>query len=289
MIDKKLLDEVIEVSNKKEFISKGLLLRVIINIIENSNFITKEKFEEIKYVKFDNVYALASCQRNLGIIEVDYENIIESKKEYTDVSYLTSNLLIIQAVMHEVEHLNEEYKITKKGFKAQLLRINSQNFLDNMWKEKSKKFTSVRKRKRYIDDKYLEYSTQYWSIFPAEKLAEAESFELLLRCLDAYPNFKKDYKKEYILILKAYIDKLKQGYTYNSKIGKYNVPLRDYLKFINYYVKYEDLNLVLYKYNEAKTLKTSFSIEERMKYGLPITKEDVKQLTSKILVLKGTK
>lgn len=289
MISNELLEEVINVSKKKKFISKGLLFRIIINTIENSNDITKERFKEIKYVNFDNRFALASCQRNLGIIEVDYKNIIGSKKEFTDVSYLTSNLLIIQSVMHEVEHLNEEYKTTKKGFKAQLLRINSQKFLDNMWKDKSKKFISKRKRQKYIDDKYLQYSTQYWEIFPVEKIAEAESFELLLGSLDKYPNFKKNYKKEYIFILKEYINKLKQGYIYNSQTEKYNVPLRDYLKFINYYVKYEDLNLVLQKSNETKNLRTKFSIEERMKFGLPITNEDIKQVTSKILVLKSTK
>lgn len=289
MISNELLEEVISESKKKRFISKGLLMRVAISVIENSNPKTKQKFQEIKYVKFDNEYALASCYRDLGIIEIDYEKIIESKKEYTDVSYLTANFLIIQTVMHEVEHLNEDYKISQKGFKAQLLRINSQDFLDKMWKDKSKKFNSIKKRKKYIEEKELEYSTKYWDIFPAEKIAEAESFELLLKVLDQYPGFKKNYKKEYLFILKEYIDRLNQGYTYNSEMEKYNVPLRDYLKFINYYVKYENLKLVLQKSNETKSLKTTFSVEERMKYGLPITKEDVKQLTSKILVLKSTK
>lgn len=147
MISNELLEEVISESKKKRFISKGLLMRVAISVIENSNPKTKQKFQEIKYVKFDNEYALASCYRDLGIIEIDYEKIIESKKEYTDVSYLTANFLIIQTVMHEVEHLNEDYKISQKGFKAQLLRINSQDFLDKMWKDKSKSLIVLKKEK----------------------------------------------------------------------------------------------------------------------------------------------
>lgn len=289
MISNELLEEVINISKKKKYISKGLLLRILINVIENSNSVTKSKFQEIKYVNFDCDFALASCQRDSGIIEVDYERIVEFKKEFSDVSYLAANLLIIQTVMHEIEHLNEDYKITQKGFKAQLLKINSEKFMANMWKEKSKKFTGVIKRKKYIDDKFLELNTKHWKIYPVEKIAEAESFELLLKSLDAYPNFKKDYRREYIFILKNYIDKLKQGYNYNRKTGKYNIPLRDYLKFINYYVKYEDLNLVLKKSNESKNLKARFSIEERMKFGFPIKKEEVKSVTNKILVLRSTK
>lgn len=155
-----------------------------------------------------------------------------------------------------------------------------------MWEEKSKKFNSQRKRDRYIESKNLELNSKYWDIYPCEKIAEAEAFELLLRSLNTYPNFKKDYKREYLYILKKYIDSLKQGYKYNKETGKYNIPLRDYLRFINYYVKYEDLNLTVKKSNKSLNLKSRFSIEDRMKFGLPITNEDIKELNKQKIILK---
>lgn len=289
MISNELLKEVIDVSNRNQYISKDLLLRVVYNVIENSNPITKSTFSEIKFINSRFSTFQAQCFEESGLINVFYNLIKKDVKHYTNISYLLANLLIIRVLLHEIEHLNEAYKATLPGLKGRILKINSSKFMDKMWEEKSKVYTSKRKRQRYIKNKYSELNTEYWSIYPCEKIAEADSMELLLRSLDNYPNFKKTYKKEYIYLLKGYIDGLKQGYNYDGKTGKYNSPLKDYLNFIEHYVKYEDLGFVLQKASESKKLSESFSVEERMKLGLPVSLEEIKSVSKKIFVLKSTK
>lgn len=289
MINNELLKEVIEVSNKNQYISKDLLLRIVYNVIENSNPITKSTFSEIKFINSRFSTFQAQCFEESGLINVFYNLIKKDVKHYTNISYLLANLLIIQVLLHEIEHLNEAYKATLPGLKGRILKINSSKFMDKMWEEKSKVYASKRKRQRYIKNKCSELNSEYWSIYPCEKIAEVDSMELLLRSLDNYPNFKKTHKKEYIYLLKGYIDRLKQGYIYDGKTGKYNSPLKDYLNFVEHYVKYEDLGFVLQKSSETKKLSERFSVEERMKLGLPVSLEEIKSVSKKIFVLKSTK
>lgn len=102
MISNELLSEIIKVSNKNQYIDKRLLLQVATNAIENSNPITKSKFQEIIYTNDKFSSFQAKCYEDLGLIYVYYDQIISDIKRYNKISYLTANLLIIQVLLHEI-------------------------------------------------------------------------------------------------------------------------------------------------------------------------------------------
>lgn len=286
MISNELLEEIIDVSNKRKFISKGLLLRIAVNIIEQTNFITKSKFQEIRFVDMDWDFAGAVCDKINGVIKIDYEKIINYEKSLCS-SYLNANLEIIQIVLHEIEHLDEFFKSKQNNFQSKLINISSSEFISNMYYDKSKTlYRNQEKRINYTNKKFREFNEKNYEIIPIERIADIDSYKKLLNSLDNFPNFYNMYLKTYAFILKQYLNSLKSGYIYDEEKDKYNVPLLDYLKVINYKDSLENLDIYLKKSNEVSN---KMSIEQRMKYGLSIKNQDIKEINKQKILIRGTK
>lgn len=286
MISNELLEEVINISKKGRYISKGLLLRIAINVIENLDYKTKSKFQELNFIESDWEFALACCDRKRGIIEVDYDRLLNQERKLNAMNYLKANLSIIQYILHETEHLNEHFKSSQNDLQAKLINISSGDFVHSTFMKKSKSISRIKKIE-FANKKFQEFNEEYWQVIPIEKIAEADSYRNILSSLDVYPNFKKEFKDTYLLILRDYLRALKCGYhkDYHGNELVYNIPLIDYLTALNYKIKLEDLGLRL---KTNSNISSKLSIEDRMKFGLPIKEVDVKELHKQKIILKST-
>ena len=70
------------------------------------------------------------------------------------------------------------------------------------------------------------------------------------------------------------------GYNYNPELDLYNVPLEDYLFQIE---KLDVKDKIDYSIRDEIYLDELYEIEDRMKYGMPITRQDFIKVEKKIL------
>jgi len=154
----------------------------------------------------------------------------------------------------------------------ELLEDNLNNY---MWYHRDSKLVE-----KYIMKKYAKFYTKFWEIFPDEKIAEADSSKILLDSINQYENFKLTNKKEYYFILNYYLNSLLNGYIFIKKENRYNVPLKDYLNAVYAIDILEKTDSTI---KEEINNLNNYTLEQRLKYGFPITKEDVKEVKQKIL------
>lgn len=284
MISNELLEEVIHLSKEGKFIDKGLLIRIAISAIEQLDPITKSKFRDLKIEHLDSSFGLACCDRRQGIILLDYDKLIEQEKEAKVLSYLRANLSIIQYALHEKEHLDEYYKITKNDIQAKLINISSGGYVADIiydWLIKNLE------DKKHLEDilckKFNNFQEKNWEIIPLEKIAEADSQMSILNSLEAYPDFIKKHPKIYEYFLKEYLYALYAGYEYNESLDIHEAPIFKYLKELRKYgvvIKLEDIGLELTTPSISKPI---FTLEDRFKYGFPVKTDSVEKLRTKIL------
>lgn len=286
MISNELIEEVIYESSKGNFISKGLVLRIALNIVENLNYVSKSKLQEVRFVDLSGEFGLATCDRTTGIIEADYNALINQEKENKVYSCLKSNINIIQYICHEIEHLNEFYKEGKYNLESRLIGISSGVFVNAVISNLANKLNIKEENKiDFINNKFESFQETYWKILPMEKIAEVDSYKNLLNSFKKYPNFISKYPKLYHYLVDEYIDSYKIGYVYDEKL---NVPLFDYLKAlktIDCNITLSDLGITL---KQSKSEKNLTSLD-KFKYGLPITKNNIKELNKEKLLLKNIK
>lgn len=289
MLSNELIEEVIYVSSKGNFVNKDLLLKIGLNIIDDLEEVTKSKFNEIKFVDLNGEFGLANCSRTLGVIEVDYNALISQEKQNKFYSYLKSNIDIIQYFFHEIEHLNEFYKEQKFDLEAKLIGISSGIFIGDVIYNLSCKYNiSEEEKNNFIDNKFDKFQETYWNILPIEKIAEVDSYKNLLESFKKYPNFITKYPKLYYYLVDNYIDSYKIGYKYNDKKKNLNIPLIDYLnslKTLECNIELKDLGIVL----KTGVVENKLSSLDKFKYGLPITLENAKDLNKQKVLLKNIK
>ena len=289
MLSNELIEEVIYVSSKGEFVSKELLLKIAFNIIESLDDITKSKFNEIKFVDLKGDFGLANCSRTYGIIEVDYEALINQERQNIFYSYLKSNIDIIQYFFHEIEHLNEFYKEQNYNLEARLVGISSGIFISDVIYNLAYKYNiNEEEQDNFIDNKFNKFQERYWEILPTEKIAEVDSYKNLLDSFKKYPDFSVKYPKLYYYLVDKYIDSYRLGYKYNARNKKLNIPLINYLnalKTLECNIELKDLGIVL----KEKNIDNNLSSLDKFKYGLPITVENARALNKEKVLLKNLK
>lgn len=208
---------------------------------------TKQNFNRFEITEiFSLNNTVAACNSEEGIILFDiYESYyVENQNKY--LSVLSRNLNIIINLLHEMEHLKEPYKITKRNFEAKILESS-------------------------IDCADKNYNKLY-EFIPAEKIASANSWKNLFYNVKLYPNFKEKFYDEYKFVNNEYIKNLKLGYYFNESFETYNQPLFHYLSKIG---QKEVLEYAEKYYIENQDIIIS---NDKLKYGLPITKYDMKMV-----------
>lgn len=294
MISNELMEEIISVSNKDEFLSKGLINRIAINLVEKCDPLTKSLFQEFGFVEnlWNNKTVYASCNKEEGIIYYCYEHAIgyamAMLKENS--SYLMCNLTIIEFLIHELEHLKESYKQQQNELENKLIKNCSSEFIreliiDRYLPNILKKYQDKEILSKPLFKKYQEFYLPIWDICPDEKIADPDAYKIIVDSVGAYPNFKYTNKQDYEDIVIAYISSLLTGYKKNRYTQKYSIPLEKYLNEISKIDIHQKMDPTI---KEEITRASEYTSEERMKYGLPITDEDIKQVKRKYLT-KGTK
>lgn len=258
MISNELLEEVIDISKKDKLIDKIFILKLVKEIISNTDEITQNKFNYFGFC--NNKDFLGKTNPNTGVILLSLGECYKAVN-IEKIPMLEKNINIINTILHEVEHLKEYSKEQKNGIEGKLIYIS--NFSN-----------SYADSKTNLDRYYLN---------PSEKIAHAQSWKELLKIVKQYPNFITEHQTTYYYINNMYIGDLKQGYK-KSKSGKYNTPLFDFLISINR----SSLGSEIFKLVPVSENKISnnISLEKKFMYGLKITNEDMKNLNSKKLIMK---
>ncbi len=256
MISSELFEEIIEISNNGKLIDKYIIRKIVKELISNSDKITRRKFKALKFESNPDCCARANVE--YGELKVSLESCYEDVNTYKGASILEKNLHIIAVILHEVEHLKEIYKVKCNKTEGKL--INLANYQVN-----------------YNKDGDVNYDTYYMD--PSEKIAYALSYKKLLDFLNNYPNLKKTYFTEFSHINDEYIERLKYGYKKKSN-GMYNVPLIDFSSKLGDLSVFNRVKFRLVRTRNIRKIRR-MSIEERLMYGLPVTKRKMKLLERK--------
>ena len=136
MIKNEYIEEIINVSNKQQIINKGLINRIALSLIEQSDPLTKSIFQEFYFAQnlWNDPTVYASCDREEGVINYCYEHSLGyamamMKDNY---SHLVCNLEIIGFLIHEIEHLKESYKQQQNELENKLISNCSSNFISEL-------------------------------------------------------------------------------------------------------------------------------------------------------------
>lgn len=258
MISNELLEEIISISLKGKYIDKNILQRVFDEIFVSLDEYTKRNFNSFELTEiFSLNNTVAACNPEDGIIKFDIYESYYVESENKHLSMLSRNLNIINNLLHEIEHLKEPYKITKNDFESKILK------------------TSI----EASNDKYKDL----YDYIPAEKIASANSWKTLLQNILYYPNFKQKFFDEYKFINNQYIKNLKLGYYFYESYEVYNLPLFYYLDKVGQ-------NEILTEVQEFCLDNIDrININDKLKYGLPITKQDMRIVNKQKIKTKSIK
>lgn len=259
MISNELLDEIISLSNKDKFINKKIIIKALEEVL---NYFGHEKSKKFNGLIFTGLSTKGDMR---GLFSPETNQIfLDINRTYKDVlklapNKLGSNLDIIGILFHELEHFKEQFKVKENNFEAKLIKLSD-----------------------ITDEKLYE---NLYDCVPIEKLAYANSFEILLNNILNYPNFKENNFETYKYINNQYISLLKLGYIYVESIEKYNIPLFEFLQASK---KLNKLNELIKLKKADETNKNKLSLENKFKYGLPVNKEDVEELNKRKILTKNT-
>lgn len=282
MISQELLDEIIYVSMKNEFISKELIKKIVIDIVNNSDEITKNHFKGLEFIKENWDFAVAGCY-NDGRITADYDALIEDY-DNPEKSFLQNNLAIIQCLMHEIGHLKHKSHKTLGTFESKLLKYSGTSYISGLYFNRAFVKTNDMKLSRRIAlKKTKKFYENNIAIIPTERIAEIGSRKELLDSVKAYPNFISMYFDEYRSVNNAYVTALKDGYK-KLESGMYNVPIIEYFARLGRLCDLEKLGFDLDK-RKLPEETFNFNSETKMLFGFPIKPIDVIEVNK--LKIKG--
>ncbi len=269
MISNELLEQIIYLSEKGILVDKNLINHIVLDEINNSDYITKDIFSGLTFEKIYEKDIMCLCNTLKGIITVDLNKLYKYHRRTENVLY--TNLQIVRYVLHELEHLKEKYKSTKDDTIKLLLDISNPDIMYDIYKSK---LLSKKRKDKKVDKLYF----KLYNFIPGERIADIDSSLKILKSVKSYPKNLNIHKK----LEKDYINNLYSGYIKVFKGNMFNVPLEDYLYNINqekylYDFKFYSSDKKEFYDNVTKL----YSIEDKMRFGLPITIDESKVISSR--------
>lgn len=231
-------------------------IETLIEIVTN----TREQKEYVKAVIFSNQIRIikrnkevtnihAGYNRDTGCFTVYFEAIKKLIQELAVYDYLFSNfeqifyrnLAIMQIILHDLEHVNQYYKIDldEPDLETRLLKM-------------SLCFRTALKRKKYV---------KYYHQNPAERLAEINSFKMVIKILEPIENLIPNLFQLYQAL---FANALLKGYSYSADCSLILAPTLEYLKAFACFKKQKDSEL-------EKEVANKYDLNQRMVLGLPIS------------------
>lgn len=230
--------------------------------------------DECEKTGFKSQYSVASYNGETKIITLSKEGIDIVVKNQMKYSYLFSdieyflyiNLLATQIILHELEHVNQEKLIhTGSDMESKILMISSAYDIKLIEKLVMSKKINPLVAFLYEYIKVEKYNNKYYKFYiysPHERLAEIKSYQQIIDALSIFNQYSKriiEFEKICKLenMIKGYDD-----YSFSPTI-----------LFLKKLKKQEQLKQFdWYSDNSEEALKLSmqhYSLEERLKYGLP--------------------
>lgn len=274
MINQELMDEIIYISLKSQYINKELIERIVLDIIDDCDKLTQNLFGGIYFGKTSLDFFIAEADENNRII-ANYEEMIKQGEIASHQSYLERNLKIIAYLLHEIEHLKEDSKLRKNTFESDIIRLGNLEYIfEQIFKKISEKVDNYKKTEILTLKKYEKFYENQWAFIPIERIAESKARETILNSLINYDGFVENFFSEYKNLTKYYIDSLKMGY----ELGEYSKCKSPIFQFFESLECIKDLDYIM---NIAPKLTS----QNKMMYGLPIKPIDVIEINK--MKIKG--
>ncbi len=281
MVGNDLIEKIIYKSNKNQYIDKNTIKEIIEHVISKSDKVTRDKFNGVNFKDSQLCYDACSvadvkqCQ-----IIVDYDKMTCGN----DSSMLEANLDIVATLLHEISHLEEFNKIKRKDLEAILLNASDLVFFENLAISRLKKYRIFLSDSFYTNLIIRLQQKLYLKIYdkiPSERLADINAYRRLYESISSYHKFDELYQDAYYAVKYSLIEQYFSGYNKTlNKSNCCNVPLIDYFKFIKqehllekFHFYSKDLNQFL------NNCSNEFTLEERMRFGLPITSDEIKDMS----------
>ncbi len=233
---RKIIAIMIDIKNINEYVSK-------FELSSSTGYETAVYLSEDKTIRvYDSVIDLIRNKKIISLFKT--EEII-----------LFYNLLIVQILLHELEHANQ-WKImdNEDTIEAFILKISY----------------SVSEKQAF----------NIYEIMPNERLAEIKSFNEINKLIKPIENEKREIANFMFI---SWLEKKLRGYHYTDK--SVTVPI------VNFLVQTGNEELIenfdWFDINYLKSLKLSlsmYSLDERMNYGFPITDDEYRKMGTQIIL-----
>lgn len=290
MINQELLEEIMFKSSKKQYIDKSLIERVLIDVINNEDDITRQCFNGIVFKDIMCKSILCHFSPSKGIITVDYKKLLSlfdsHSNELNKSHILKNNIEILQFALHEVQHLKEKSKLSKDNIESILIDLSSTKIFKIMSEDRIKIFKKILSEKTFnsiADKAYGKVYIKLYELIPGERIAQIDSYKLIVNSIRNFPEFENCYKKVFDDIFLQYFTQYFLGY--KRKGDKFNIPVLEYLNKINC-IDSVDKDLIYSKLSEKAFSEKNISAEEKMKYGFQVTSNEIKGLYKSLRYIK---
>ena len=203
----------------------------------------------VQHIRSNNLASYSNYTKKITIYTEKIEQMVKDiKKDILNTNnfetMLYINLSILQVLLHEVEHANQQkIAYNENSLEAFIIRLS---FLVTNG-----------------------YGKKLYELCPEERMAEIKSFEEIIKLIGYINNSK-------LLVLPEILDneklkRLLRGYHYSN--SSVNVPIIDYFTYGN---KSELL--------EAFDFSTERALNERFKYGFPISTNEYGNSMNKLVL-----
>lgn len=258
MISSGLMDEIIYISLKDQFISKELIEKIVLDIISNCDETTQNLFGGLYFgnVNWDCMIAVVDANNN---INANYDKMLELAN-MENKTYLEKNLKIMSYFFHEIEHVKEEFKKENNTFESKIVKYGCDEYISyQLSMQVLQKINNEDKAIKIIDRKYEKFNEKNWGIIPCERIAEVKARKAIIDSLVKYPGYNKKFFNEYKNLTNFYIAALKMEYCKHE----YSASSAPIYRFFSSLDGLKNLKYLL-------SIKPNLSTETKMMYGFPI-------------------
>lgn len=244
-MNEKIANIIEDSSNKGNQFSNNEIRKILEIIIKYNNL---EEFVKSMHISDKSKEKTVAYYNQTDLELVIYVNhlyeYLQKKNNWEKIIDL--NLLFVGSLFHEIEHVKQYRKTTTSDtdFETELIRVNYNYFKANI-------FVSIYRKFLY---------KKYHDAFPLERLADIDSTSKMLEIAKLF-NKEEDYQKLYNHFLTSfYLDPI-----------LYLSPTEAFLDRINSNLLRDQDFYDPYKFIMLEKVSNKYTLEERLRLGLPIT------------------
>jgi len=190
-------------------------------------------------------------------------NNFSSQLNKTYDSNMFKYLFVLNVLLHEIEHGNQQRKInTVNDIESEILRAEYQTRIEALKKNKLKKMLLAFKLQRIAQE--------YYMFAPSERFAENFSCQKVQAIAKKIGDEISYHIMEYIRL-----DNILRGYNIELTSNSSNAPTKTYLKKIN----------PNFNYSNIENLSYNIKKEDMIKLGLETPRDELNKISKKRLVL----